>query len=102
MSNGLFDTAKDALQTAKLQVYVSTFCFDCRRLKGLLDEHQIQYETVNISNEKDAAERLERETGKRGVPFVLVNDSKWVRGYHLDQPGRLNPEVFVQELAAAL
>ncbi|MBZ0135875.1 MAG: glutaredoxin family protein [Planctomycetes bacterium] len=92
---------KDAI-AARLEVYVSTFCFDCRRLKGLLDRHEVAYDTVDIGAVDGAAERLERETGKRGVPFVLVNDSKWVRGYHLDQPGRLNPEVFVNELAAAL
>ena len=60
------------------------------------------YETVNISNVDGAAERLERDTGKRGIPFVLVNDKTWVRGYHLDQPGRLNAEVFARELSDAL
>ena len=102
MTEDLFVALKKRLQGATLQMYVSTFCFDCRRLKGLLDEHGIGYETVNISSVAGAAERLERETGKRGVPFLLVNDKTWVRGYHLDQPGRLNAEVFAQELAAAL
>ncbi|MEZ5992438.1 MAG: glutaredoxin family protein [Planctomycetota bacterium] len=87
---------------AKLEVYVSTFCFDCTRLKRLLDTHGIAYETVNISSVAGAAERLERETGKRGVPYVLVNGQHWVRGYHLEQPGRLNPELFANELASAL
>ncbi|MCA8946139.1 MAG: glutaredoxin family protein [Planctomycetes bacterium] len=90
------------LQSVSLQVYVSTFCFDCTRLKRLLDAHGIAYETVNISSVAGAAERLERETGKRGVPYVLVNGQHWVRGYHLEQPGRLNPELFVIELASAL
>lgn len=102
MPDDLFGDVNSRLQGASLQVYVSSFCFDCRRLKGLLDAHGIEYETVNISKVHGAAVRLEAETGKRGVPFVLVNDSKWVRGYHLDQPGRLNAKVFASELAAAL
>ena len=102
MTEDQFEAIRNRLHGASLQVYVSTFCFDCRRLKGLLDEHGIEYEVVNISSVAGAADRLERETGKRGVPFVLVNDSKWVRGYHLDQPGRLNAEVFARELSEAL
>lgn len=102
MNEDLMARLRERLNGASLHVYVSTFCFDCRRLKGLLDEHEIEYETVNISSVPGAAERLERETGKRGVPFVLVNDTRWVRGYHLDQPGRLNPDVFAAELSEAL
>ena len=58
---------KVKLQTAKLQVYVSTFCFDCRRLKGLLNEHGIDYEVVNISSVAGAAEL------PQGVPLEQTN-----------------------------
>ena len=102
MTEDLFHDLRERLHGATLQIYVSTFCYDCVRLKRLLDQYQVPYETVNISRVDGAAERLENETGKRGVPFVLVNDAKWVRGYHTEQPGRLNPEVFAEELAAAL
>jgi glutaredoxin len=71
-------------------------------LKSVLDRFGIEYDTVNIARQEGAAEKLESETGKRGVPYVLVNGSKWVRGYHLDQPGRLNVDVFASELAQAL
>jgi glutaredoxin len=90
------------LAGARLEIYVSTWCFDCARLKSMLDRFEVPYETVNIGKHHEAAIRLEAETGKRGVPYVLVNGSKWVRGYHLDQPGRLNVAVFASELAEAL
>ncbi|MBE7493290.1 MAG: glutaredoxin family protein [Planctomycetes bacterium] len=85
-----------------LEVYVSTFCWDCRRLKSFLADHNVPFTPVNISDDPAAAARLESETGKRGVPFVLVNGRVWVRGYHRELPGKFDPEVFVRELAAAL
>jgi glutaredoxin len=97
-----FAPHREQLKDARLAVYVSSWCPDCSRLKGFLDRHEVAYETVNISRNPDAAARLEKETGRRGVPYVLVNGCRWVRGYHLDQPGRLNPDVFVNELASAL
>ncbi len=97
-----FQPVRDALATAQLEVYVSTWCFDCRRLKGVLDSHDVAYTTVNISRDGDAAERLERETGKRGVPFVLVNGRHWVAGYHRDLPGKFDLSRFAHELEQAL
>ena len=97
-----FAPHRDKIAGARLEIYVSTWCFDCARLKSVLDRHAVPYVTVNIGKQEGAAEKLETETGKRGVPYVLVNGSKWVRGYHLDQPGRLNVQLFVQELAQAL
>jgi glutaredoxin len=97
-----FAPHREKLAGARLEIYVSTWCFDCSRLKSVLDRFGIEYDTVNIARQEGAAEKLESETGKRGVPYVLVNGSKWVRGYHLDQPGRLNVQVFASELAQAL
>ena len=97
-----FAALRDKLSASQLEVYVSTFCGDCRRLKAQLQEHDIAYSTVNISNADGAAEKLESETGKRGVPYVLVNGSRWVRGYHRELPGMFSLQVFVAELTEAL
>ncbi len=85
-----------------LQVYVSTFCWDCRRLKGFLEEHKVPFSQVNISEDDAAAQRLMAETGKRGVPFILVNDKHWVRGYHREARGKFDAGLLIQELAQAL
>lgn len=96
-----FAALRDRLPGA-LEVFVSTFCWDCRRLKGFLAEHNVPFTTVNISEDPAAAAKLETETGKRGVPYVLVNGRQWVRGYHRELPGKFDPEVFVRELSGAL
>ena len=56
---------------------------------------------VDIETVPGAAEKLEAETGKRAIPFVLVNGGRWVRGYHKELPQRLNGDLLVEELLAA-
>ncbi len=89
------------LQGLELQVFSATWCGDCRRLDRWLAENQVKHAKVDIETTPGAAERLERETGKRAIPFILVNGTRWVRGYHRDLPGRFDPELLVRELLEA-
>jgi glutaredoxin len=89
------------LQGLDLQVFSATWCGDCRRLDRWLAENQVAHTKVDIETTPDAAERLERETGKRAIPFMLVNGTRWVRGYHRERPSRFDPELLVKEILAA-
>jgi glutaredoxin len=89
------------LQGLDLQVYSATWCGDCRRLERWLAENQVAYTKVDIEHLDGAAERLERETGKRAIPFILVNSRRWVRGYHKELPSRFDPDVLIRELLEA-
>lgn len=86
----------------ELAVYGATWCPDCRRLERWLDEHGVAHSNVDIDSVDGAAEKLEEETGKRAVPFILVDATKWVRGYHKEMPGRFDPRVLVAELKSAV
>ena len=85
-----------------LAVFSAAWCGDCRRLKRFLESLGVRYREVDIEADPAAAERLEGETGKRAIPFLLVNDRAWVRGYHKELPSRLDPRLFLDELRAAL
>ena len=89
------------LETLDLKVFSATWCPDCRRLERWLAESGVKHTKVDIETEPGAAERLEAETGKRAIPFILVNDHAWVRGYHRELPQRLDPDLLVRELLAA-
>ncbi len=91
----------ESLKGLDLQVYTATWCPDCRRLERWLAEAGIPHGDVDIETVPGAAERLERETGKRAIPFILVNGTRWVRGYHRELPSRLDPALLVQELLQA-
>lgn len=94
-------TPAEQLKHLKLAVYTADWCPDCLRLKQWLKDAGIEPAFVDIEADPAAAERLERETGKRAIPFILVNGIKWVRGYHKELPRRLDPELLVKELLAA-
>ena len=90
-----------SLKALDLQVYSATWCSDCRRLEGWLDKNAVAHTVVDIETVAGAAERLEAETGKKAIPFILVNGKAWVRGYHRELPQRLDPDLLVRELLAA-
>jgi glutaredoxin len=92
----------DFLSGHRLEVYSTTWCPDCRRLDRWLAEQALEHSIVDIEDTPGAARRLEQETGKRAVPFVLVDGRSWVRGYHRERPGRFDPRLLVDELRAAV
>lgn len=84
-----------------LTVYSATWCPDCRRLEAWLAAHGVAHRKVDIESVPGAAEKLEAETGKRAIPYVLVDGGRWVRGYHKELPQRLDGDLLVEELLAA-
>jgi glutaredoxin len=89
------------LMNLDVVVYSAPWCGDCRRLERWMAEAGITLPKVDIEAQPEAAERLERETGKRAIPFLLVNGHRWVPGYHKDLPSRFDPARFVAEVHAA-
>ncbi len=93
--------ARTELQGLELQVYTAAWCPDCTRLDRWLAQAQVPFTKVDLETAEGAAEKLERETGKRAIPFILVNGKTWVRGYHRELPTRFDPALLVAELQAA-
>jgi glutaredoxin-like protein len=56
-------------------VYGTTWCGDCRRARRFLQNHQIDYEWINIDQDREA-EAYVREVnhGNRSVPTILFPD----------------------------
>jgi mycoredoxin len=90
----------DDLKALDLEVYSAAWCPDCRRLEAWLAQHDVAHRKVDIETVPGAAEKLEAETGKRAIPFVLVDGGRWVRGYHKELPQRFDGDLFVEELLA--
>jgi len=66
-------------------VYSAPMCGDCIRLKDFLDREGIAYETRDIKADPTHAVHLEQQTGKLGVPYLVINGT-WLRGYIPGQP----------------
>ena len=92
----------DFLAGHTLAVYSSRGCPDCTRLEHWLRRKEVAHETVLIDEDPGAAEKLESETGKQAVPFILVDGKSWVRGYHREERSRLSEALLVSELRTAI
>ena len=95
-----FDTS--FLAGHDLAVYTANWCPDCTRLKRWLAATDVVTHDVNIDDVDGAGEKLEEETGKRGIPFILVDGVHWVRGYHKELRNRFDPALFMSELRHAV
>lgn len=85
-----------------IAVYSESWCPDCTRLDRWIAQKRLAWRKVLLSTTPGAAEKLEAETGKRAVPFLLVEGRAWVRGYHKESPLRFDERLLLAELRSAL
>lgn len=64
-------------------VYVTTTCPFCTMMTNYLKENNIAYQTINVQNDREAAQRLVDTTGQMGVPQTEIN-GKWIIGFDPD------------------
>jgi glutaredoxin len=95
-------SATDFLKGHDLAVYSENWCPDCTRFKRWADSSGVTTREILISEHPEAAEKLENETGKMAVPFLLVDGKTWVRGYHKELPGRFSETKLLDELRTAI
>jgi mycoredoxin len=58
---------------ARVMMYSTTWCGDCRRSKQLLDAHGVPYEEINIDEFPEAAREVMRlNRGYRSVPTIVI------------------------------
>jgi len=75
-------------------LYSAEFCGDCRLLRAWMDKQGISYQLRDIRKNPQYAMDLEKETGKQGVPYLII-DGEWKRGY---EPGKAFSDAFARSL----
>jgi mycoredoxin len=59
----------------KIKMYVTTWCGDCRMAKRWFDTRGIDYESINIEEDDNAAEYVRRvNRGYKSVPTIVFPD----------------------------
>jgi glutaredoxin len=96
------DRSLEFLRGHRLAVYSSHGCPDCTRLKQWMQRRGVAADEIYIDEDPVAAEKLESETGKQAVPFILIDGQSWVRGYHLESRARFDEAALLSELEAAI
>ena len=76
----------------EVKIYSTNWCPYCANTKRFLDEKGIEYEEINIETEGMSREDLEKITGGRTVPQIVIDDTP-IGGYKdliaLDSEGKL-------------
>jgi len=73
---------------AEIEVYTTPTCPYCIKLKDRLDNENIEYEAINLSQNKEKAQELIQKTGQRGVPQTLIKkngEEKAVIGFNPEE-----------------
>jgi len=70
-------------RTKKTTVYTLPSCVQCDSTKRLLSRQNIEYNEVDLSQDKDAYE-LVKSLGYQSAPVVISGDEHW-SGFRLDR-----------------
>jgi glutaredoxin-like YruB-family protein len=63
-----------------IRIYTTPGCFWCSKLKQFLKENAIEYEEIDVSRDRKAAEEMLRKSGQAGVPVIEI-DGRIIVGF---------------------
>ena len=66
-----------------VKVYSTPTCPFCKRVKAYLDEKKVEYENIDVSANRDAAQEMINVSGQMGVP-VLDIEGRIIKGFDRD------------------
>ena len=58
----------------RVTVYSTQNCPYCRMAKAFLEKHNVPYESLDLGNDTEAAQKMIELSGQRGVPVIMVDD----------------------------
>jgi len=80
----------------QVKIYSKDPCPYCVNAKRLLNEKNIKYQEIDLTNNPTELERLKKETGWRTVPMIFIGE-ELVGGYSdlraLEDAGKLDAMV---------
>ena len=66
----------------KVIVYSTPSCPFCMKTKQFLKEHNIEFEDIDVSADREKAEEMIKKSGQTGVPVIDI-DGSIVIGYNV-------------------
>lgn len=65
---------------SKVIVYSTSTCAPCKQVKAFLKQNHVEFETVNLSEEKHRLKEMVDKAGTMSVPVTVIGDEV-VKGY---------------------
>lgn len=66
----------------KVKIYTTDRCPFCLLAKNFFKENNIEYEEIDVSNNREAAREMIEKSGQTGVPVIKI-DGKIIIGFNL-------------------
>jgi len=76
------------MNNKKVKIYSTPTCPFCIMTKKFLKDNNIEFEDIDVSRDKKAAEEMVMKTGQMGVPVVEI-DGEIVIGFDRDKIKKL-------------
>ena len=64
----------------KVIVYSTQVCPWCFKVKDFLKDHDIEFEDIDVGQDREAAQRMVEKSGQNGVPVIEI-DGSFVVGF---------------------
>lgn len=64
----------------KVKIYSTPTCIYCKLAKDFFNKNNIQYEDINVAEDKKAREEMVKKTQQMGVPVIEIGD-QYVVGF---------------------
>lgn len=64
----------------KIKVYSTPTCPWCKKLKEYLGEKGVKFDSIDVSVDQEAAQKMVEKSGQRGVPQMEIN-GKMIVGF---------------------
>jgi len=59
---------------ARIRVFSTQFCPYCVTLKEFLKKYNVEFEDIDVSENRSGLEEMVRKSGQMGVPVVEIGD----------------------------
>jgi len=66
----------------KVKIYSTSNCPFCLLAKKFFNENKIEYQEVDVSNDREAANEMIKKSGQTGVPVIEIG-RKVIVGFNL-------------------
>ena len=63
---------------AEIEFYTADLCSDCRRSKSLLDTLGVEYETFDVEESKENADKSQAISGRHNIPVIKFADGNFL------------------------
>ncbi|TET01956.1 MAG: NrdH-redoxin [Hadesarchaea archaeon] len=68
----------------RVKIYTTPLCPYCRMAKEFLTQRGVEYEEVNVQEDRGAALEMIQKTGQNGVPVIEI-DNKIIVGFNREK-----------------